>query len=107
MYLSFAVMTMGLLWWLLAGMSEAGVGGQAPAKGLPINSLFSELAASNPMALLNLGVLFLLATPGATLLSVIGSYIIARNWRYAGMAALIGVILLLSLALSMKWIRLF
>src|SRR5438105_14836575 len=104
MYASFAAMGGGLVWWLLAGAP----GGQATAaRGLPIQSIPSEALAGNPLALLNLGVLLLLATPGITLLAEIAAYAAARNWRYAGIASIVALILLLSVALSLKWIRLF
>lgn len=104
MYASFVAMAAGLVWWVAAGAP----GGQSSAaKVMPLDRLLPELFALNPLALLNLGVVLLLATPGVTLLASIGTYVMARNWRYAGIAALIGAILLLSLGLSLKWIVLF
>ena len=104
MYTSFAAMGTGLVWWLLAG---APGGDTLEARIVPIDRIIAELAALNPLALINLGVLLLLATPAFTLIAEIITYGVARNWRYAGIAGLIILILLLSLALSMKWIRLF
>jgi uncharacterized membrane protein len=66
-----------------------------------------ELLALNPLALLNLGVVLLLATPGVTLFAMTVTYAAARNRRYSAIAALVGAILLLSLAISLKWIVLF
>lgn len=104
MYTSFGSMVVGLVWWLAAGAP----GGQtSAAKVIPLDRVLPELLALNPLALLNLGVILLLATPGVTLLAEIITFAAARNWRYAGIAALIGAILLLSLALSLKWIVLF
>jgi uncharacterized membrane protein len=103
MYASFGAMVGGLVWWLLAGAP----GGTASASTMiPLDRVVSELLALNPLALLNLGVLLLLATPGITLLAEIATYAAARNWRYAGIAALVGAILLLSLAISLGWIKL-
>lgn len=102
MYASFGAMVGGLVWWLLAGAP----GGTASASTMiPLDRVVSELIALNPLALLNLGVLLLLATPGLTLLTEIATYSSARNWRYAGVAALVGAILLLSLALALEWIK--
>jgi uncharacterized membrane protein len=102
MYASFAAMALGVLWWLLAGAP----GGTASAtRVIPLDRLGGELLALNPLALVNLGVLLLLATPGITLLSEIATYTITRNWRFAGIAALIGLILILSLALSLGWLN--
>jgi Protein of unknown function (DUF1634) len=77
-------------------------GGSASAsKVLPFDRLVPELAAGNPLALVNLGVLFLLATPGVTLFAAIISFLGARNWRYAAIASIVGATLLLSLILSL------
>ena len=101
MYASLGLMGVGVAWWLLSGSP----GGQESVSQLiPLDKLWAELAALNPLALMDLGLLVLLATPGVTLLAEIVTYAAARNWRYAGIAALIGFILLLSLALSMGWI---
>jgi uncharacterized membrane protein len=104
MYLSFAAMGGGLLWWLLAG---APGGDKTASRVLPLGDLIPQLLAGNPLALLNLGVLLLLATPGVTLITTFITYVAARNWRYAGISALVSIILLLSLAVSAKWIKLF
>ena len=104
MYASFAAMGAGLVWWLAAGTPG---GDTLGARVVPIDRIVPELVALNPLALINLGVLLLLATPAFTLIAEIMTYASARNWRYAGIAALVSSILLLSLALSMKWIRLF
>jgi uncharacterized membrane protein len=103
MYASFGTMAAGLGWWLLAG---APGGANEAGKGIGLDKLWSELAALNPLALLNLGVLLLLATPGVTLLVEIATYAAARNWRFVGIASLVGILLLISLAISFKWIAL-
>jgi uncharacterized membrane protein len=104
MYASFAAMGAGLVWWLLSG----GPGGPTSAsRGLPLDSVIAQLLQGNPLALLDLGVLLLLATPGITLLVELFTFAAARNWRYVAITALVSLILLISLALSMKWIRLF
>ena len=102
MYASFAAMGAGLLWWLLAG---APGGTESASKGMPMDTIVSQLLIGNPLALVNLGVLLLLATPAVTLLGEIITFAAARNWRYAAIAALVGAILLLGFAMSMKWIR--
>ncbi|HUP27263.1 MAG TPA: DUF1634 domain-containing protein, partial [Chloroflexia bacterium] len=74
---------------------------------VPLDKILPELLALNPLALINLGVVLLLATPAVTLISEIITYSAARNWRYAGVAFLVGLILLFSLALSLKWVRIY
>jgi uncharacterized membrane protein len=97
MYLSFAAMGGGLIWWLLAG---APGGREEAEKGLPVDRVLSELSGGNPLALVSLGVILLLATPGVTLLTEIVTFAAERNWRYAGIAALVGFILILSIILA-------
>ncbi len=103
MYSSFTAMGGGLLWWLAIG---APGGSTTMEKSLPLDAVFSQLLAGNPLALLNLGVLLLLATPGITLLVEIIAYVMDRNWRYVLISSIVGAILLLSIAFAMKWIRL-
>ena len=104
MYASFAAMGAGLVWWV--GVGTPG-GDTLEARVVPIDRILPEIMALNPLALINLGVLLLLATPAFTLIAEIVTYSAARNWRYAGIAALVSSILLLSLAISMKWVKLF
>jgi uncharacterized membrane protein len=102
MYASFAAMGVGLGWWLLSGAP----GGEAmAARTLPLDAVVPQLLAGNPLALLNLGVIVLLATPGVTLFVEIVSYAIARNWRYVIVSSIVGAILLLSIALSLGWLE--
>jgi uncharacterized membrane protein len=104
MYTSFGAMVIGLVWWLV----ESGGGPEASQnKVIPLDRILPELFALNPLALLNLGVVLLLITPGVTLLTQIATFAAARNWRFAGIATLVAAILLLSLAISLKWIVLF
>ena len=104
MYASFGAMVAGLVWWLAVG---APGGETAAAAVIPLDRIVAELAAFNPLALLNTGVILLLATPGMTLLALLAAYLVARNYRWAGIAVGVALILLLSLAISLKWIRLF
>ncbi len=104
MYLSFGVMLVGLGWVLIAGAS---IPADAEHHSIALDRLGPELTAGNPLAIVSLGVVLLLFTPGITLLSTIVTFVLARNWRFAGVATLIGATLLFSLSLSLKWIKLF
>jgi len=103
MYISFGAMVAGLFWWLV----QSAGGPEPQATTIPLDRILPELFAGNALALLNLGVVLLLATPGVTLLAILITYSAARNWRYAGISALVAAILLFSLAISLKWIVLF
>lgn len=104
MYSSFGAMVIGLAWLLIASAAGAST---TQTKVIPPDRILPELFALNPLAMLNLGVVLLLITPGVTLLAQIATYVAARNWRFAGIAALVAAILLLSLSISLKWIVLF
>ncbi len=103
MYASFAAMALGLIWWLALGAPGAG---DLARSGVPFEQIFPELFGGNPLALLDLGILILLVTPGITLLVEIGTYIAAQNWRYAAIGTIVALILLLGVAIAFKWIRL-
>ena len=103
MYVSFGAMVLGLIWWLV----QAAGGSTAQDKVIPLDRILPELLAGHAPALLNLGIVLLLATPGVTLFALIVTLAVAGNRLYAGIAALVGAILLLSLAISLKWIVLF
>ncbi|MEO8286977.1 MAG: DUF1634 domain-containing protein [Chloroflexota bacterium] len=104
MYISFSVMMAGVIWSLVIGLPASTA---TSSNVVPLDQILPEIAAGNPLALLNLGVVLLLATPAATLLGIIITYALERNTRYTAIAALIGVVLLLSLAISLRWIVLF
>ncbi len=104
MLASFAAMSVGLVWWLLSG-SPGGNG--AASRVMPFDHIMPELLSLNPLALLNLGVLLLLATPGVTLISQLIAFGMARNWRFAAITALVGAIILVSLSVSLGWVKLF
>ena len=104
MFASFVAMLVGLVWWILRGSP----GGQEAAQQvLPFDRLLPELLSLNPLALVNLGVLLLLATPGVTLIAQFVAFALARNWLYASITAFISLAIAFSLALSLGVIRLF
>jgi uncharacterized membrane protein len=103
MFASFAAMLVGLGWWLLSGSP----GGQESAQQvMPFDRLLPEMLALNPLALVNVGVLLLLSTPGVTLIAQFVAFALARNWLYAGITAFIALAIAFSLALSLGLIKL-
>jgi uncharacterized membrane protein len=103
MYLSFAMMLTGQVWALIASANSQTL---LRREAVPLDRLVAELVAGDPLALVSLGVVLLLMTPGITLLSTAFTYAMARKWRLVGIATLVVLILLLSLAISLKWIKL-
>lgn len=104
MVASFAFMVVGLAWWFLAGSQG---GQEAASQVLPFERLVPELLALNPLALLNIGVLLLLATPGVTLVAQFVAFCLARNWLYAGITAFIAIIIVISLGISLSGFKFF
>jgi len=98
MYSSFGVMLAGLLWTIIGGTTPA----QANRPAVSLDRLYDRLLAGDPHAVLSLGLLLLLASPGVTLLASMVTFATARNWRFAGLAAVTATILLLSVALALK-----
>jgi uncharacterized membrane protein len=82
----------GLVWWF-AVQARGGGAGTSPAPGPE---------AWNPLALLNLGLIALLATPVVALAAGTIAFALEGNRRYAIIGALVGMILLAGLALSMR-----
>lgn len=102
MLLSIPALLLGLAWLLLSGTPLH----QGDTRIMQPGQIASELAAGNPLALLNLGLLLLLLTPGTALLVQLLAFALSRNWRFACIAALLGAIILLSISISEGWLRL-
>src|SRR5437868_4489701 len=73
MYVSFTLMVVGLLWWLAAGSPG---GQEANGQVLALDRIMPELARGNPLAVLNLGMLLLIATPVTTLVAVMIAFLL-------------------------------
>lgn len=97
MYSSFGIMLLGLVW------AIAGSTASTPLsyRTIPISGLYDAMLAGNPDAVLSLGLLLLLASPGVTLLASMVTFAAARNWRFAGLAAISAGILLLSVVIAL------
>ncbi|MEP6775406.1 MAG: DUF1634 domain-containing protein [Chloroflexota bacterium] len=98
MYSSFTIMLLGLVW-AIAG-STAGT--PLSYQTIPLSGLYDAMLAGNPDAVLSLGLLLLLASPGVTLLASMVTFAAARNWRFAGLAAISAGILLLSVVIALQ-----
>jgi uncharacterized membrane protein len=101
MYASFAMMVGGMIWWLLAGSPG---GGTTQSIAIPVDQILPELIALNPLALASLGVVSLLLTPGLTLFTSAVTYALARKWLFAGLSALLALVITFGIALSLGWL---
>ena len=101
MYISFAMMVGGLVWWLLAGSPGGDV---AENIAIPVDRIIPELFALNPLALTSLGVVMLLLTPGLTLFTSAVTYARGRVWLFAGLSAGLALVITLGIVLSLGWL---
>ena len=71
--------------------------GKLPDAMVPLDQIFTQLAALQPAAFLSLGLLTLIATP---ILRVIGSiigFVYERDWRYALVTLVVLLVVILSI----------
>lgn len=101
MYISFAMMVGGLVWWLLAGSPGGDV---AENIAIPVDRIIPELFALNPLALTSLGVVMLLLTPGFTLFTSAVTYARGRVWLFAGLSAGLALVITFGIVLSLGWL---
>lgn len=101
MYVSFALMVGGLVWWLLSGSPGGDV---VENIAIPVDRIVPELFALNPLALTSLGVVTLLLTPGVTMIASAITYGRARVWLFAGLSAGLAMVLTFGIVLSLGWL---
>lgn len=97
--LSAAIILLGvLLFYLQFGAS----GGQAPGAAFPhtLLGVVSGLSRGDPLAIIVLGLLVLLATPVVRVAVSIMAFGLERDWRYVAITSLVLLILLLSFVLG-------
>jgi uncharacterized membrane protein len=97
-YSSFGIMLVGLVWAIASNTASSPLSFRA----VPLSGLYDAMLAGNPDAMLSLGLLLLLASPGVTLLASMVTFAVARNWRFAGLAAISAGILLLSVVIALQ-----
>ena len=97
-YSSFVIMLVGLVWAIASNTASSPLSYRA----VPLSGLYDAMLAGNPDALLSLGLLLLVASPGVTLLVSMVTFAVARNWRFAGLAGISAGILLLSVAIALQ-----
>jgi uncharacterized membrane protein len=86
-YASMALVALGTLLFIAAGRSPL-----EPGPALDLGRLPADLAAGSPTALLWLGVLGLLVTPGLRVVGALVGFARAGEWRMVGVAVAIIVV---------------
>jgi uncharacterized membrane protein len=88
---------------LLVGVVLAVAGTDAPvARESSISDLPRALADAEPEAFFNLGLLVLLATPVIRVISLVVAFLRGRAWVFAGVSAVVLVMLALSVFLGLR-----
>jgi uncharacterized membrane protein len=67
-----------------------------------IGDVVRQVIALRPSGFLALGLLVLIATPILRVIASIGAFLYERDWRYAGVTALVLVVLVVSLLLGRR-----
>lgn len=91
-YLSAAVLALGILWVLRTPDVPLQIG---PA--MPLRFLGQQLAAGNPYAVMQLGILLLLATPLLRVVTAALAFAVGGERRYAGVSLAVFLFIVLAL----------
>jgi len=94
-YLSATLLFVGLVWALLVPALPA-----QPSQAIPLRMLAPQLAAGNPNALMQVGILLLLLTPLLRIVTAAVSFQAEREWRYTLVSLTVLAIILVSLLLA-------
>jgi uncharacterized membrane protein len=82
MALSVSVMAIGLVWYAISP-------GNYPDVILSPAEIPEEISRGNPIAMLDLGILFLIATPLARVIAGLAFYLMDKEMRMAGVSVII------------------
>jgi len=93
--LSFVIMIAGFI--LL-------VGKPLPSRALaqPVPEVLAGSARLEPLALINLGILVLMATPVLRVIIAIVGFALERRWRFVGVSGLVFAMLMISFAVASR-----
>ncbi len=94
-YLSALLLAVGVVWVALDPSVPIQVG-----PGMPFRILGEQLATGNPYAIMQLGLLVLLATPLLRVVVAAGSFWRRKEWRYTVISLLVLLSVLISVLLS-------
>jgi len=86
MVLSVSVMAIGLVWYAISP-------GDYPDVSLSPADIPGEISKGNPIAVLDLGILFLIATPLTRVITALVFYLLAKEMRMAGVSVVILIVI--------------
>jgi uncharacterized membrane protein len=86
MVLSVSVMTIGLTWYAVSP-------GDYPDVSLSPTEIPSEIAKGNPIAVIDLGILLLTATPLTRVITALAFYILDKEMKMAGVSVVILIVI--------------
>jgi uncharacterized membrane protein len=86
MVLSVSVMAIGLVWYAISP-------GDYPDVSLSPADIPGEISKGNPIAVLDLGILFLIATPLTRVITALVFYLLDKEMRMAGVSVIILIVI--------------
>jgi uncharacterized membrane protein len=86
MVLSVSVMAMGLVWYAISP-------GDYPDVSLSPADIPGEISKGNPIAVLDLGILFLIATPLTRVITALVFYLLDKEMKMAGVSVIILIVI--------------
>jgi len=93
MLLSLATMLVGLAWYVLSPGHATDV--------IPFESLLRELGGGNPIALIEIGILVLIATPFIRLLTALMVFAYEKNTRFVIISLVVISVVLLAITIKL------
>jgi len=93
MVLSVSVMAIGLIWYAISP-------GDYPDVSLSPTDIPGEISKGNPIAVLDLGLLFLIATPLTRVIAALAFYLLDKEMRMAGVSVIILVVIGIAVVLG-------
>lgn len=85
---------------MLVGVTMAGFKARLRAHPVRLGQLASRLGQGHPSAFMELGILVLLATPIVRVLLLAVGWSVARDWRFAAVAAAVALLLATGIVLG-------
>jgi uncharacterized membrane protein len=86
MVLSVSVMAIGLVWYAISP-------GDYPDVSLSPADIPGEISKGNPIAVLDLGILFLIATPLTRVITALVFYLLDKEMKMAGVSVIILIVI--------------
>ncbi|OPY34174.1 MAG: hypothetical protein A4E32_00445 [Methanomassiliicoccales archaeon PtaU1.Bin124] len=88
MWLSLGIMIVGLVWYAVDPV---------PSEVIPVEKVLDQLFHGNPIAMLELGILVLIATPFLRLLTALAAFVYSKQYKFVLVSLVVIAIVLLGI----------